>query len=127
MNTLNFLTILLLVTFSSALRLKQSIFTWEEGDFSYINVDVYSGSDFFIRLPALDESEWSLENIEDKYYETIFPYSFPNDGYRLFEPEEVRRAGYIDYKFATYQPGDTSLLLVNRNRDIELRVFITIR
>ncbi len=76
MNTINFLTILLLVTFSCALRLKQTAFTWKRGDPTTLNIEVDAGSSFRIRLPAYSENEWVLENLQDVYDNNVL---FPSD------------------------------------------------
>ncbi len=134
MNTINFLTILLLVTFSCALRLKQTAFTWERGDPTTLNIEVDAGSSFRIRLPAFSEREWVLENLHYVHmHNMLYPSNIDGDGRHSYIPPRLRiePKGTMDFTFETFATETANLSFVHYNNfdeaDIRLTVNITVK
>ncbi len=125
---------MLLVTFSCALRLKQTAFTWKRGDPTTLNIEVDAGSTFSIRLPALSENEWVLENLQDVYnHNILFAFDIERDGRLSFISSHLTTEpkGTMDFPFESFDNGTASLSLVHykdfTETDIRLTVNITVK
>jgi predicted secreted protein len=117
MNTINFLTILLLVKFSCALRLKDNIFNWQKGD-PTLNIEVDAGSTFSIRLAGNGSTGyiWTLENFDTlKNQNIIASNGIDKEGrvrYISSNPNLMGSSGYFNFSFTSVDQGTISLSFI---------------